>query len=118
MIDWDKLVVRGVVVAALAGAGYWYFVGPGAAQRSEAQQADAAQTSAEGATFADHAHALHTGDALPSIESTMGRPADSVRRGTNSDDHVWRSPDGATLTATIEIATNRATNLVFKPGER
>lgn len=118
MIDWDKLIVRGALAIALGGGGYWYFRGPGAAQREEDARARMAELSTEGALFADHVHALHNGDALPSIESVMGRPADDVRRGTNSDDYVWRSADGATLSVTIEIATNRATNVVFKMGER
>lgn len=118
MIDWDRLIVRGLIVAAAAAGAYWYFLGPGAAHRAAEAEASAAELSEEGALFAEHARALHTGDALPSIESTMRRPADTVRRGTNSEDHVWRSRDGATLTVTVEIATNRASNLVFKAAER
>ena len=111
VIEWDKYLLRGVILAALAGGAWYYFRGPGAQ--------DAGNTTSTGGEdpelFRQHTRAVNVGDSIAVVREKMRRPEDRIAKKTDPfEEHLWTSPDGHVFTVTIDIGSQQVTDKLLR----
>ena len=113
VVDCDKLMLRGVVIAILGGGGWYYLLGPGSAR--ESTETASGESAEQGDLFRQHARAVSTGDSLSTVQEQMRRRADRIRKKTDAtEEHVWTSSDGQELTITVDVGSQKVTEKLIR----